>query len=112
MTTIDNESSLARVPKTIVSQKVYENGKRTEVKSFQPLHQSGVSRGRVAYQTTSFKGVPLNLFQGNNRFVGQLQQGGMSLLKSATLKVNFQITGPSGSTGVPKLASDMFERMK
>ena len=84
MTSIHPESSLLRVPKAIVTQKVLVNGKRNDVKSFAPLHQVQVRRGRNAYQTTSFKGVPANLFQGSSRFVGQIQQGSLPSIKSAT----------------------------
>ena len=109
MSAIHQESSLHRVPKAIVKQKVYVNGKRTDVKSFTPLHQVQVHRGRTAYQTTSFKGVPANLFQGSSRFVGQIQQGSLPSIKSATLKITVKVIG---GTGTLVEVADWFDRIE
>ena len=106
---IHPESALLRIPKAIVSQKVVIDGKRTDVKSYTPLHQTQIRRGRIAYQTTSFKGVPQNLFTGNNRYVGQLQQGSLSSIKSVTLKVSVQVVR---GTGRLVEATDWFDRVK
>jgi len=109
MTSIHPESSLLRVSKAIVTQKVIVNGKRNDVKSFAPLHQVKVHRGRTAYQTTSFKGVPANLFQGSSRFVGQIQQGSLPSIKSATLKITVQVVG---GTGTLVEVADWFDRIE
>ena len=106
---IHPESSLNRVPKAIVTKKVMVDGKQSEVKSFTPLHQVQVHRGRSAYMTTSFKGVPANLFQGSSRFVGQIQQGSLPSIKSATLKVTVQVVG--GKAQLVEIA-DWFERIE
>ena len=108
---IHPESSLNRVPKAIVTKKVVVDGKQSDVKSFTPLHQVQVHRGRTAYQTTSFKGVPSNLFQGSSRFVGQIQQGSLPFIKSATLKITVQVTAGGGS-GTLVAVSDWFERIE
>ena len=105
---IHPESSLNRVPKAIVTKKVVVDGKQSDVKSFTPLHQVQVHRGRTAYQTTSFKGVPSNLFQGSSRFVGQIQQGSLSFIKSATLKITVQLSAKS----VLSQVADWFERIE
>jgi hypothetical protein len=107
---IHHESVLHRTPKAVVEQKVSVGGKVKSVKSFTPLHQTQIHRGRNTYETVSFKGVPSNLFNGGGRFVGQVQQGSLSTIKSATLKITIKAMGGDCTLSVP--STHFFERIE
>ena len=109
MTTINSESSLHRTPLAVVSTKAMVDGKRTDLKAYTPLHQVQVHRNRVSYNTQSFKGVPQNLFSSETRYVGQLQNGSMTHIKSATLKIT--VSNSHTAARVPFAACRWFKRI-
>jgi hypothetical protein len=77
-----------------MTEKVSVGGRVKKVNTYVPLHQTRVLGGHKSYHTTSFKGVPTNLFNGTGqRYVGQIQMGSIGLIKSATLKVNVSVGG-------------------
>ena len=88
---IPQTSALGRVPKVIAENKVRVNGKTVSSKTIVPLHQVRKIHGRPVYQTVNFKGVPTNLLQGTSRFVGQIQQGSLTKLNSATLRLKIRV---------------------
>jgi hypothetical protein len=99
MSTVTTNQSTAynRVPKAVLSEKMSVGGRTKNVKTFVPLHQSKVIRGHKSFHTTSFKGVPQNLFNGTGqRYVGQIQMGSIGLIKSATLKIKMSVQGNAG----------------
>ena len=97
--TSNQSSAYNRMPKAVLSDKVSVGGKTRTVKTYVPLHQSRTIRGHQTFNTTSFKSVPANLFNGSGqRFVGQIQMGSIGLIKSATLRITMNISGAVGDT--------------
>ena len=108
---IPHTSSLGRRPKAITENKVRVNGKTVSSKTIVPLHQVKKIHGRPVYQTINFKGVPTNLLQGTSRFVGQIQQGSLTKLNSATLKLRVRVNS-TGNDCVLEPSPFWFERIE
>ncbi len=97
--TTSQQTAYNRVPKAVMSDKVSVGGKTKTIKTYVPLHQSRTIRGHQTFNTTSFKSVPTNLFNGSGqRFVGQIQMGSIGLIKTATLRITMNVAGGAGDT--------------
>ena len=108
---IPHTSALGRKPKLITENKVRVNGKTISSKSIVPYHQVKQIHGRPVYQTIDFKGVPSNLLQSTSRFVGQIQQGSLTKINSATLRLRIRVNS-TNSDCVLEPAPFWFDRIE
>ena len=93
MNKVDVNSTLNRVPRGLTTRKVRTTRGIQAVKTAQPLHQSMKQHKHLSsFYTQNFRSVPSNLFSNQGaKYSANLESGGFSKIKSATLKITVTI---------------------